>query len=362
MEEKMLRMHEMLAGRQNFISQKIISLLKTSNKKILFDKCSLSTLRFWKAYWITMRPYLLFVSGVAGMAGFADGPQRGITVTLGVFLVFFLSYGFGQALTDCFQMDTDSISSPYRPLVQGIITRKQVLSVSLVGLLAGCVILFLLNPWTLILGLLCVIGLGTYTYFKRRWWGGPFYNAWIVALLPIIGKMAAVGRTNFVSLIFNQGILVFIVLSVFYSYANFVLMGYFKDITADRASGYNTFVVVYGWTKAAIGSDILALFSLLASGWGISSELLREGAFSLRWVSIPLFFGALAVLIIAQIGIHRIRDERKAHVPIANVVRGFLLLHIAEICLLRPEWIVPSALFYLGYELALKKRPEKGQV
>jgi hypothetical protein len=29
------------------------------------------------------------------------------------FFPFLLSYGLGQALTDCFQMDTDRISSPY---------------------------------------------------------------------------------------------------------------------------------------------------------------------------------------------------------------------------------------------------------
>ncbi|MBM3297987.1 MAG: penicillin-binding protein 2, partial [Candidatus Aminicenantes bacterium] len=50
------------------------------------------------------------------------------------FLPLFLSYGFGQALTDCFQTDTDSLSAPYRPLVRGTISRGQVLAVSLGGL------------------------------------------------------------------------------------------------------------------------------------------------------------------------------------------------------------------------------------
>ena len=56
----------------------------------------ITSLTFWKAYWITMRPYLLFVSAVAGMAGFATGPQKTIGLSVGVFVVFFLSYGFGQ--------------------------------------------------------------------------------------------------------------------------------------------------------------------------------------------------------------------------------------------------------------------------
>ena len=320
------------------------------------------SLRFWQAYWITMRPYLLFVSAVAGMAGFAAGSQIEIGATIGALLAFFLSYGFGQALTDCFQTDTDSISSPYRPLVQGVITKKQVLSVSLIGLFGCCLILFALNPWTLILGILSVLGLATYTYFKRRWWAGPFYNAWIVALLPIMGKMAAGGTDHSIANVFENHVLIPIVISVFFSYANFVLMGYFKDISADRASGYNTFVVAYGWNKAAIGSDLFAFVSVLATGWGISMVLLTDMAFSTRWISIPIFLAAIVILIFAQAGIHRINDERAAHRPITNVVRGFLLLHLAEINLMRPGWFVCSLIFYALFELTLKIRPEKGQV
>jgi 4-hydroxybenzoate polyprenyltransferase len=322
----------------------------------------LSTKGFWKAYWITMRPYLLFVSGVAGMAGFAAGPETNLAATVSVFLVFFLSYGFGQALTDCFQTDTDSISSPYRPLVQGVISRKQVLFVSLGSLTIGCLALLLLNPRIIIPGLLCITGLTTYTYFKRRWWGGPFYNAWIVSLLPLIGFMAAAGTNSSIAAILRNNILMSIIISVFFSYANFVLMGYFKDISADRASGYNTFVVVYGWKKAATGSDVLAILSIAATGRAVLSALESETVAPLSWIAIPIFFAAVLVLILAQIGIHRTRDEKEAFRPIANVVRGFVLLHLSEICLLQPSCVVVAILFYLTFELTLKTRPEKGQV
>src|SRR6476646_1096268 len=68
---------------------------------------------FWKAYVVQMRPYLLFVSGIAGLSGMAMSQSEAtpISVLLMAFLPFFLGYGFGQALTDCFQTDTDKISS-----------------------------------------------------------------------------------------------------------------------------------------------------------------------------------------------------------------------------------------------------------
>ncbi len=322
----------------------------------------LGSLLFWRGYWITMRPYLLFVSGVAGMTGFVAGSHIGLGATSAVFFVFFFSYGFGQAMTDCFQLDTDSISSPYRPLVQGKISRRNVLFVSLIGFLAGCLVLYLLNPLTIIFGLLCVAGLATYTYFKRRWWGGPFYNAWIVALLPFIGKIAAEKNTSFFSLLSDKHPIGLIMLSVFFSYANFVLMGYFKDISADRASGYNTFVVAFGWRKAALGSDILALLSLVFSAWALSSVLIQESLSSWRWVSLITYSGALAALAMAQIGIHRAHDEKGSSRPITHVVRSFILMHLAMILALRPEWFVLGILFYLSFELVLRKRPEKRQV
>ena len=150
---------------------------------------SLLSFNFWKAYWITLRPYLFFVSGIAGFYGITNNPDIPLYKLILGTVAFFFTYGLGQALTDVFQTDTDSISSPYRPLVQGLITKKQVFCVSLAGLFSCVVIFTIFNPWMLLPGILSVLGLITYTFFKRRWWGGPFWNAWIVATLTIMGKM-----------------------------------------------------------------------------------------------------------------------------------------------------------------------------
>ena len=87
--------------------------------------------RFWRAYGVTLRPYLLFVSGASGLVGLALAPTlQGIALYVAA-VAFFLCYGLGQAITDTFQTDTDALSSPYRPLVRGEITPRQVLVVSL---------------------------------------------------------------------------------------------------------------------------------------------------------------------------------------------------------------------------------------
>ena len=116
--------------------------------------------KFARAYVITMRPYLLFVSGAAGLVGLSFIPDLTYGRILLAFVPLFLSYGFGQALTDCFQTDTDSLSAPYRPLVQGIVTRRQILTVSMIGLTAVVLVLAYLNPAILIIGIVILITQG----------------------------------------------------------------------------------------------------------------------------------------------------------------------------------------------------------
>src|SRR3972149_5056593 len=103
-----------------------------------------ASLEFIRLYTITMRPYLMFVSGVTGVAGLVLAPENSLIPVWLTVLAAFLSYGFGQALTDCFQIDTDSISSPYRPLTQGRISRSATLLVSCAGL-SLCVTIFALG-------------------------------------------------------------------------------------------------------------------------------------------------------------------------------------------------------------------------
>ncbi|HTW91766.1 MAG TPA: UbiA family prenyltransferase [bacterium] len=317
------------------------------------------TLRFWRAYLITMRPYLLFVSGTAGAVGLAFIPTPVYWRVVLVFFPLFLSYGFGQALTDCFQTDTDSISSPYRPLVRGEVTRGSVLLVSLAGLIIGTLIVGYISRVALCLSALAVLGLLTYTFFKRRWWGGPAWNSWIVALLPLVGRNADSGyrMTGFFNWT-DPHVLAFslAVAAVFFGYANFVVMGYFKDISADRQTGYNTFPVRFGWVANAIFSDLLALGITLGAG----AAIVLSGP--VKPLAGIVFLAGFVINLWAQVAIHRIRDEAKSHGPIANVVRAFVLYGMAVVLALEPGWVIPAFVFYVLFEVVLRIRPERAQV
>jgi 4-hydroxybenzoate polyprenyltransferase len=311
-----------------------------------------------RAMWITMRPYLLFVSGITGVTGMALSSATDILPLLSIFTASFFAYGFGQALTDCFQTDTDAISAPYRPLVAGIVSRKAILVLSLAGLTA-CVVLFTINnPWNLAVGTAGGAGLATYTFFKRRWWGGPWYNAWIITALCLMGFLGANGSAP----VTFPPPFAPILCAVFFGYANFVLAGYFKDIEADASTGYNTIPVAFGRGKAAVISDVLAAAFLISAVWACAVALIpiRPRAEHLG----VLLFGVPGIiyLVVAQIQLHRNRTDREAYAPILRVVHAYILLLSALAALLRPGWTVFLVVHYACYIFVLSRRPEVSQI
>jgi 4-hydroxybenzoate polyprenyltransferase len=310
-----------------------------------------ASVAFARHYIVTMRPYLLYVSGITGIAGMSAAPEPAIGATLSLSLACFLSYGFGQALTDCFQLDTDALSAPYRPLVRGLVRRRDVLAVSLCGLGLVATILAASNPLNAPITVAAIGGLASYTWFKRRWWGGPFYNAWIVAALCTMGFLGAAGDGAVVS-----EELLWTVLASLFLYANFVLTGYFKDISADRATGYRTLPVAFGTRAAAFASDAIAAGGVASACVAIAGA---RHVLDLAWT--PFAACGLFFAIQAQVRIHRV-GEADAHRAIAPVVHAYILLLAAIVAASLPAWMPALVLFTAGYFVTLSLRPMREQI
>ncbi len=334
---------------------------------------SLFSAAFVRDYATTMRPYLLFVSGMAGLVGVALAPAVPWHEALVIGAAFFLSYGFGQALTDCFQLDTDSRSAPYRPLVRGTIRRRDVLGVSLIGLSISGGILMAFNPWNAALAILAVVGLATYTPFKRRWWAGPFYNAWIVALLPLMGFLAAAGTDPLRALAHPP--LQWTMIVTFFAYSNFVLVGYFKDISADRATGYRTLPVSAGLGISSFVSDVFALLAVggaWALAWlgglgGSGADHLRAIAGQMEWTfpslaAVAILVAGTASSIVAQVNAHRVRHEGEAFKAIEPVLYAHILLLAGIAALYKPFWVPFFVAYGALFALVLWTRPDPAQV
>jgi 4-hydroxybenzoate polyprenyltransferase len=242
----------------------------------------------------------------------------------------------------------------------GKIRKSHVLSVSLAGLISGGLILVAANRTNFLLVCLSILGLSTYTFFKRRWWGGPFYNAWIVAALCLMAYFSGNGIAHQTSRL--DIALISTLAATFWGYANFVLTGYFKDISADRATGYNTLPVVFGRMVSAIASDVFAVLFLVSAGIAISS-LQAENGLSLEkllWV-IPAATGTIAALT-AQIRIHKVSSDETAFGAISPAIHAYILILSAMASASRPSFILPAALLYAGFLIAMNRRPQKKQI
>jgi 4-hydroxybenzoate polyprenyltransferase len=253
-----------------------------------------------------------------------------------------------------FQVDTDSISSPYRPLTQGKINKAQVLSISFTGLIICIAIFSIYNNYNLFWGIISGFGLLTYTTFKRKWWGGPFYNSWIVAVLFLISFYSASGVIT-IDFSFN---FILTISTVFWGYSNFVLSGYFKDISADAATGYDTLPVHFGRRISVIVSDVLAVLAAASSGVIIISK---------GFIIIPktaLLFYSLGIVLslISQIKLHKVKTDDEAHPAITLTVHAFILLLSSVTVSYRPSWGILLAFYYLLFNVVMKLRPSKNQV
>lgn len=319
--------------------------------------------QFWKKYWIHMRPYLLFISGTAALVGMAHIPEVNYFHLMIAFPFFFMSYGACQAMTDVFQTDTDAISSPYRPLVRGEVSKGAVFWVSFALIAWGGFVMSYINPYILMPCFILIAGLSTYVFFKRTWWGGPPWNSWIAAMIPIGGRMID-PNFHFMDALNppNEAAMpmFYTVLLVFFAYCNFVVAGYFKDISADRETNYNTFQVRFGWFAGAVYSDILCGLSIVFTYLAIK-PVLAQGGFAAKASLLLLVFTGV-MNIIAQVQLHMTRDEKKSNGPIATVVRSFILYCSAIVIAFKPGWLLFLIVNYILFEMVLKARPEKTQV
>jgi 4-hydroxybenzoate polyprenyltransferase len=209
-----------------------------------------------------------------------------------------------------------------------------------------------LAPSALLPAVIAVGMLATYTPLKRRWWGGPPWNSAVVALLPLLGCLA--GGMALAEALTDKALLAAVV-SSFGTYAVFVLLGYLKDVDADRATHYNTIAVRFGRRAAIIGSAAFAVPGLLASVWLVEAAL-APSAGAILWA-----VGVMG-LVVAHLLAWRSKSDADAWPGIQASVHGFVALHLGEAALIEPRWTTIAWVLFAASVVAMLKRPVLRQV
>jgi 4-hydroxybenzoate polyprenyltransferase len=228
----------------------------------------------------------------------------------------------------------------------------------MIGLVLCISVFSFYNPVNLLLGIISGFGLITYTYFKRKFWSGPFYNAWIVGVLFLMAFLCGSDTLIFT----GNHKLVYGLSAVFWGYANFVLVGYFKDVEADRVTGYNTFPVVFGRRLSAIASNIFGFLTILATISVFTYSNSPDRLLEQRPLEIIILAIGILVMIFCQVLVHFIKKDDESSNAISLSVHAYILLLTSIIVLNKSEWIIPMIIFYVLFNLTMIFRPEENQI
>ena len=176
-----------------------------------------------------------------------------------------------------------------------------------------------------------------------------------MALIPIMGLLAAGGVAARVSLR-----LALVAGATFFSYAVFVLLGYFKDIDADRATGYETLPVRHGRQLSVLVSAVSGLVALgcVAGVLTISTQPPAPAAV----IALAFVLAGCLFTLRAHARMWSVETDAAAHPAIGDSVRAFVNLHLGLAVWLQPGFLAAAPVLVVLFEIALASRPERSQI
>ncbi len=135
----------------------------------------------------------------------------------------------------------------------------------------------------------------------------------------------------------------------------FVLLGYLKDVEADRTTHYNTVPVRFGRRAAVIWSGSFATIGLAASAWLVQPRLMVSAGAALWSVGVVMLVGAHVLAC-------RSTTDHDAWPGIQASVHGFVAIHLGEAAAIEPRW-TPAAWMLFGASIvAMFRRPVRRQI
>ena len=194
------------------------------------------------AYIRSMRPYLFFISGMAGLIGVVFS---GHSIQIGkVFLilgVLFVGWGVNQIINDILGINEDRINAPHRPMVTGELPIRTAVIISAFLLFFGGIISYHLNPYSLFFYFFVFALNVVYQYSKRLPVGGNIIFGVLLAPCVYYGAMCINGKGVEIILDSQLFPLAFAIALI---NAVMCYFTYFKDYEGDRLTGNKTIVVL----------------------------------------------------------------------------------------------------------------------
>lgn len=236
-----------------------------------------------------MRPYLFFITGIAGWLGilFAN-TTASILRQIVVLSILFISWGINQITNDLLGVKEDKINAPHRPIASGELNQKYVLSVTFFLFLLGAVITFFLNPYALIIYFAGYIFNIVYEYLKGIPLLGNIWFGILIAVVPFYGALA-VSKGNLMSVLYNKD-LIYIALFIALISSTMTFFTYFKDYSGDKQAKKKTLVVLLSPEKARFLNFIASSLPFLILFVVLSFNLWQPKTNLFFWILLSIAF------------------------------------------------------------------------
>ncbi|MBL7131471.1 MAG: UbiA family prenyltransferase [Candidatus Omnitrophica bacterium] len=193
------------------------------------------------AYIKSMRPYLFFLSGMAGLLGVVFcGQTASAGKLISILSVVFLGWGVNQVVNDFLGLKEDRINAPNRPLVTGALPIKAAVLYSLGLFVLGGFITYILNAYALIFYFLVFLLNIAYEYSKKIPLLGNIVFGFLLAPCVYYGAMCVNGKGLEVLLDKKLFLLAIAVILINITVAFFT---YYKDFKGDKITGKRTIIV-----------------------------------------------------------------------------------------------------------------------
>lgn len=272
-----------------------------------------------------LRFELPFSAGVCVVMGqmLALGDFASVAVTIFGFAAVFLISASILVMNDYFDIETDKINAPHRPIPSGLVTPNESLYFSLILLFTGIFLSYLINIYVLLISIvLAVIGFLYNRYFKKSGLSGNLMVCFSVGMTFIYGGVS-------VGLPFHKAVLFFGLIAALIDLGEEIAADA-MDIKGDRLINSNSLAIRYGESVALKVSSYIFFFVILLSfipfiiNWfsiiylipigimdaSIAYSTVRllnskneEGRKFIRWIYLGAISGIIVFIIMRLIGI-----------------------------------------------------------
>lgn len=307
---------------------------------------------FIKAYIRSARPYTIFITGTAGLAGILSvGGESQIVRTVFSLILLFAAYGINQVVNDLLGLKEDRYNEVRRPSVTGELDkRKAWITTGLIFVLGG-ILTFFLNPWALII----YIGGYAFNIIYEELKGIPVIgNLWfgaMISLAPLFGAMST-GGFDIPGLLKERDLFLIVLLIIFLQ-SNLCYFTYFKDEKGDKKAGKITAVAFLGRERSCFINLLMfpIPFIILIVIW-------LMGPFTFPKDPIPYLLIISSFLLFFAMSMIMIRSPKELRRPLELNFQGAVLFQNGLISLFYPvlglisgilSFLIIAGIFHLMY-------------